>query len=105
MRIRGRPGSGNRVIATEVEHRGDQPDTDVRFQAVATAAVDPNLTMLGLTVNTAPMSQFRDLNDSPISRTAFFAAVAAGHKLVKVRGSLNLGSSTISWDREAEIED
>ena len=79
----------------------------MRFQAIATAAADPGLTMLGIAVNTAPISNnnFLDVNGVTISRSAFFSAVATGDKLVKVRGTLNIGSGPISWNREAELED
>jgi hypothetical protein len=103
VRVRGRPGSGSTVVATEVEVRSANPDSDVRFQAVASAAADPNLTMLGLTVNTSQINQFQDVIGNPISRAAFFNAIGTGGKLVKVRGTL-IGAS-INWNREAELED
>ncbi len=103
LRVRGRPGSGNTVIASEVEDRGNG-DTDVRFQAVASAVAAPNITMLGIVVDTSPISNnnFKDINDAIIGRSAFFAAAAPG-KLIKVRGTLSGG--TISWNQEIEFED
>ncbi len=103
LRVRGRPGSGNTVIATEVEDRGNG-DTDVRFQAVASAVAAPNITMLGIVVDTTPISNnnFKDVNDAIIGRTAFFAAAAPG-KLIKVRGTLS--GNSISWNQEIELED
>jgi hypothetical protein len=102
VRVRGRPGPAGTVIATEVEDRGTARN-DVRFQAIASSAADPNLTMLGITVNTSNISQFRDLNDAPISRAQFFNAIGAGNKLVKVRGALQLPG--VNWNDEAELED
>lgn len=102
VRVRGRPGPAGTVIATEVEDRGTARN-DVRFQAIASSAADPNLTMLDIVVNTSNIVQFRDLNDAPISRAQFFNAIGAGGKLVKVRGTLQLPG--VNWNQEAELED
>jgi hypothetical protein len=105
VRVRARPGTNGAVIATEVEFRNANPDTDVRFQAVVSSAANPNLTMLGITVNTANITDnnFLGLNDNIIGRAAFFNAIGAGNKLVKVRGTLQ--GATVNWNREAEFED
>ena len=104
MRIRGRPGAGNSVIATEVEHRNDAPDSRVILQAVASVVAAPNVTLQGIVVNTTPISDnnFKDINDAIIGRTAFFQQAAPG-RLIKVRGSL--AGSTITWDQEIQLED
>lgn len=104
MRIRGRPGAGSNVIATEVEHRDDAPDSRVILQAVASAVAAPNVTLQGIVVNTTPISDnnFKDINDASIGRTAFFQQAAPG-KLIKVRGSL--AGSTVTWDQEIQLED
>lgn len=105
VRVRARPGTNGAVIATEVEFRSANPDTDVRFQAMVSSAANPNLTMLGITVNTANISDnnFLGLNDNIIGRAAFFNAIGAGNKLVKVRGTLQ--GATVNWNQEAEFED
>lgn len=104
MRIRGRPGAGNNVIATEVEHRDNAPDNRVILQAVASAVAAPNVTLQGIVVNTTPISDnnFKDTNDLAIGRAAFFQQAAPG-RLIKVRGSL--AGSTITWDQEIQLED
>lgn len=104
VRVRGRPGPAGTVIATEVEDRGTARD-DVRFRAIASSAADPNLTMLGITVNTANISDnnFLGLNDNIIGRAAFFNAIGAGGKLVEVRGTLQLPG--VNWNDQAELED
>jgi len=105
VRVRGRPGSGNNVVATEVEVRSQTSSTDVRFQAIVTSAANPTLTMLGQSVNTSSISDnnFLGLSGNTIGRVAFFNAVAAGNKLVKVRGTMQ--GATINWNREAELEE
>ncbi len=105
VRVRGRPALNGGVIATELEFRNSNPDTDVRFQAVVSSAANPTLTMLGVTVNTANISDnnFLGFNDNVIGRAAFFNAVGSGNKLVKVRGTLQ--GATVNWNREAEFEE
>ena len=92
------------MIATEVEQKSVSPDARVIMQAVASAVAAPNVTLLGIVVDTTPISNnsFKDVNDTIIGRTAFFAAAAPG-KLIKVRGSLNGG--TVTWDQEIQFED
>ncbi|MFO1219215.1 MAG: DUF5666 domain-containing protein [Burkholderiaceae bacterium] len=105
VRVRARPGSGGTVVATEVELRSTNASTDVRFRAIATATISPNLTMLGLTINTSNIPQFRDLIDASITRDAFFNAVVASGstgRLVEVRGTQS--GATINWNREAQLE-
>ncbi len=104
LKIRGRPGSNGIVIATEIEQKSVSPDTRVIMQAVASAVAAPHVTLLGIVVDTSPISNnsFKDVNDAIIGRTAFFAAAAPG-KLIKVRGTLN--ASTVTWDQEIQFED
>lgn len=101
LRVRGRVNGSTSVIATRVEQRS--ADDDVDLQGPVQAVSNPNLTILGVTVNTAGISEneFRGLNDSAIGRTAFFNDVKVG-TLVKVNGRLNGG--VVTW-REAELED
>jgi hypothetical protein len=56
-----------------------------------------------VSVNTATIadSEFKDVNDSPIGRVAFFATVTP-NKLVKARGVISSG--TVAWD-QIELED
>jgi len=104
LRVRGRPGSGNTVIATEVEQRSVGPDTRVILQAVATAVSNPTVTLLGIVVDTTliPNGEFKDVNDNPIGRTAFFAAAAPG-RLIKARGTLS-GNAIVFGAQDGEIQ-
>lgn len=100
VRVRGRVGGSNSVIATRVEQRS--ADDDVDLQGPVQAVSNPNLTILGVTVDTSGISEanFRGLDDGTIGRTAFFNAVKVG-TLVKMQGRLN--GSVVTW-REAELE-
>jgi hypothetical protein len=101
IRVRGRLSIGTSVIVTRLELRS--PNNDVELQGKVESVSNPNLTILGITVNTASFADndFQGIDDSPIGRTAFFNAVKVG-TLVKVKGRLNGG--TVTW-REAELED
>lgn len=101
VRVRGRVGGSNVIIATRVERRSS--DDDVDLQGPVQAVADPNLTILGVTVNTAGLNDndFEGLNDQPIGRAAFFSAVRVG-TLVKAQGRLSGG--IVTW-REVELED
>jgi hypothetical protein len=101
LRVRGRRGAGNSVIATRVERRS--ADNDVDLQGPVDAVADPNLTILGVTVNTTSFAEndFKGPDDGQIGRTAFFNAVKVG-TVVKLKGRLNSG--IVTW-REAELED
>lgn len=101
VRVRGRVNGTSSVIATRLEQRS--ADDDVDLQGPVQSAANPHLTILGVTVNTAGLSDpdFTGVNDSAIGRTAFFSALSAG-TVVKVQGRLSGG--TVTW-REAEVED
>ncbi|MDP1945946.1 MAG: DUF5666 domain-containing protein [Nitrospirota bacterium] len=100
VRVRGRAGAGNSVIATRVEQRSASDEVDL--QGPVQAVSNPNLTILGVAMNTSALNNddFQGLNDQPIGRAAFFNAVNVG-TLVKMKGRLNGG--VVTW-REAELE-
>jgi hypothetical protein len=101
VRVRGRVGGNNSVIAARVEQRS--PSTDVDLQGPVQDESNPNLTILGVTVDTTGISSdnIKGLNEQVIGRAAFFNAVEVG-TLVKMKGRLGLG--ILTW-REAELED
>lgn len=101
VRVRGRLSGATGMVATRVEQRS--ADDDVDLQGPVQAVSNPNLTILGVPVNTSGMSEdeFKGLTDQSIGRAAFFTAVRVGG-LVKVKGRLTGG--VVIW-REAELED
>ena len=103
IRVRGRVSGPSSVIATRIVRRSVEPDVDVDLQGPVQVVSNPNLTILGVTVNTAALNDndFEGLNDQPIGRAAFFNAVKVG-ALVKVKGQLN--GAVVTWG-EAELED
>ncbi|MEO1575995.1 MAG: DUF5666 domain-containing protein, partial [Pseudomonadota bacterium] len=65
--------------------RDDDDDGEVRVDALVDAVADPQLTVLGLTVETTPNTQFEADDDAPITAETFFGSVAVGD-LVAVQG-------------------
>ncbi len=102
LRIRGRASGSNAVIATEVEKLS--PDTRVELQGPiqSITGADPSqvVRILGIDVDTTAIS-FHDIDDSVITRAAFFTKAVVG-KLVKARGTLG-GGGGINWS-EMELE-
>ncbi len=101
VRVRGRLNGTMGMVATRVEQRS--ADDDVNLQGPVQVVSNPNLTILGVSVNTSGISEdeFKGLNDQPIGRAAFFNAVKV-NALVKMKGRIIGG--VMSW-REAELED
>lgn len=103
LRIRGKAGPGNTVIATELEVRSTSSDRRVILRGPVSAAADPSLTILGVGVDTRTVgdNEFKDVGDVPIGRAAFFGALRAG-RVVQARGDLS--GSTVVWE-QMELED
>ena len=102
VRIRGRQGAGNTVVATEVELRSVTPDNKVSLQGVVQSpATEMFITILGIKIDTAGL-QLRGTDDSLVSQSTFFSSLKPDPTLVKVKGLLNVG--IVTW-REAELED
>ena len=105
VQVRGRLGSGANVIATEIDRTSTTPDNRVELQGPiqSITGTSPNqvVTILGVSVNTAGVV-FQDIDDSVITRDAFFAKAVVG-KLVKARGTL-VGGGGVTWS-EMELED
>jgi hypothetical protein len=101
VRVRGRVGSNNSVIAIRVEQRSG--DTDVDLQGPVQSISGQVLTILGVAVDTSTIrnDNFEGLNERLIGHAAFFNAVKEG-MLVKVKGRLD--GAVVTW-REAEFED
>lgn len=103
LRIRGRMGTGNTVIATELELRSTSSDARVILQGPTGAVANPSLSILGVVVDTSGVAEneFKDLRDAVVGRAAFFNALAVGDA-VTARGELRNGA--VRWD-QMELED
>jgi hypothetical protein len=102
VRIRGRQGAGNTVIATEVELIDTKADTKVSLQGVVQSLLVPStITILGIPIDTSGL-ELRGTDDllPPISSSAFFGAVKPTITIVKAQGDLTKPSV---W-KEVELE-
>jgi RecA/RadA recombinase len=98
VRVRGREGPNNTVLATRVESQGG---STVFLQGAVDTVATPDITVLGVTINTGAISQFMDADDNLISSATFFELLQPG-TLVKIKGDLQAGIAI--WS-EAELED
>jgi Domain of unknown function (DUF5666) len=100
LRVRGRPTGTNTVIAAEVEKLS--ASAQVILEGAVQSVANPHVTMLGVLINTSPISDsnFKGPDDVAIGRTAFFTALKVG-TLVKAKGILSGG--LVQWS-EIEIE-
>lgn len=100
IRVRGRQTGPNTVIAAEVEKLSAA--TQVILEGAVQSVASPNVTVLGVLINTAGISDsnFKGPNDVAIGRIAFFTAVKVG-TLVKAKGDWN--GVSIVWS-ELELE-
>lgn len=93
-------GAGADVIATKIE-RDDDDDNEVSLQGFIEALAQPDLTILGVTVQTTAGTQF-ELGDDEVSQAEFFGSVQVG-ELVDVQG-IQVSERAILAD-EVELED
>jgi len=103
VRVRGRPSGTNAIIATEVEKRS--ADTQVILEGPVQAVANPNVTVLGVAVDTSTIADgnFKGPNDGAMGRAAFFSAVKVG-SIVKAKGDL-IGGVVLWSEIELEGED
>lgn len=100
LRIRGKLGNGNSMIATRLELRSAR--SDIELQAPAQAITpETSIRLLGVDISTTGSLQYRDINDAAITRSAFFTA-ARVNGLIKANGTRSGG--TVTWT-ELELED
>lgn len=92
------------VVATRIVERNDRR---LVLQGPVTAkdAAAGTLVILGLTVQTGARTEYRDMNDSPLAATDFFAAIVPGTTVVKARGddASSLSGGTL-FARQVEFE-
>ena len=97
VEIRGFEDSGG-IVATLLER--EDFDDEVALRGFVESTADPNLIILGVTIETDGGTEFQDSSDQPITSADFFAQALGS--LVEVTGTLSNG--TINAD-EVELED
>lgn len=106
VKIRARQ-SGANLVATRIE--AVNPFQDVSIQGPVTAINGTAITLLGITIDTATIASIDDssgesnfkIEDVPVSRAAFLAALGVGD-IVKAKARIS-GDGSLSW-KEVEIE-
>lgn len=98
LEIRGTIDGSDRVIASEL--RRDDPDDVILQGKVDSFVANSSITILGVTFFTSGITQFEDVNDTPIPAGTFYGNVAAG-SLVKMKDD-QPGDGTAN---EVEFED
>lgn len=106
VEVRGRENSGAAtltVFAEELKVDDDSSKDSIKIQGSVDAVNNPQITILGVVVDTSgiPDSGFEGLNNQPISREQFFAAVSIGN-IVGAEGTLS--GVSVLWDK-IELED
>jgi len=94
------PGGSADIIAAILE-REDQ-DNEAILQGFVAAVNDPALEILGVTISTTG-AIFRDVDDTPLTATQFFAQVNVG-TLVKARGLETSDTALTATEVELELE-
>jgi hypothetical protein len=86
VEVRGIQGSGGELVATLVER--DEADTasELRGPAADIDLAARSLTILGAAIATTPSTQYRQVDDTPITAEAFFQALATD-ALVRAKGT------------------
>jgi len=97
-------GSGNiRAALFERDDADDDGDETV-LQGFVVSVSEPALEILGVTIQTEGGTEFRDVNDNPISAADFFDQVEAG-SLVKAEGVETGDTTIVAVEVEFELED
>ncbi|MBS0166823.1 MAG: hypothetical protein JSR29_12130 [Nitrospira sp.] len=99
VRVRGRVGGANSVIATRVELRS--ADNNITLQGPVQSIAGNVLVILSVPVDTSTVTQFESVSGSSENRAGFLAE-AHENSLVKIKGKLS--GSMVRWE-EAESED
>ncbi len=92
VEVRGNPSaSGSGIVALRVDANSSGNASRVFVRAVVTAKSNanpaaPTFTVLGFTITTSG-AEFRSSSDAPMTAADFFAAVEAGHTVIKARAA------------------
>lgn len=94
LKIHGRSAGGTDILASELERSG--PAAEVKFEGFIRSASDPQLVILGATINTSgiPGNRFIGTDGTAIGRSTFFQALTAGRK-VSLKGTW--AGNDVTW--------
>ena len=102
VEIRGtQTAASGSVLAALVER--EDPDSETELQGFVEAFNDPEITILGVRIDTTG-AVFRDENDAVLSRSEFFSRLAV-NALVKASGTESSAAAIDASEVEFELED
>ncbi|UCE76689.1 MAG: hypothetical protein JSU62_00195 [Gammaproteobacteria bacterium] len=105
LEIRGFVDDGGAVVASEVRRDGldgdDLSGEDVILQGPVSSAIEPSITILGVTFSTDASTEFENLLEQPISSSEFYGFLGIG-TLVKLKDDSVPGDGIAD---EASLED
>ncbi len=104
VEVRGRllSGSGTAVVfAEEIKIKDGSNENKVKLQGPVASIIEPEVTILGIDIDTTNIGEFEGPEDTQITREIFFATVLPGN-ILGAEGVLS--GSTIDWD-SIELED
>jgi hypothetical protein len=102
LEIRGRDRASDGLYASKVE-REDERNRNI-IQAFVETINGESLVILGITINTDNKTQYEDIDDSVLTKTAFFNKLASGD-LVKARGAKIDGTTLLAKELSLEAPD
>lgn len=102
VEARGQEQPPGEITAFLVERDDPDPATELRGFVEAGGANRPMLTILGVTIDTSG-AELRDVDDSPMSADAFWAAVSEG-SLVDAKGTETSPRALAATEVELEME-
>lgn len=94
LEIHGRPAGGNSLLAVELERSG--PTTEMKFEGFVRSAADPQLVILGATIDTSsiPDNRFIGNDGTAIGQSAFFQGLTTRRKIT-LKGTWT--GSVVNW--------
>ena len=106
VEIRGQEQPVGQITAVLLERDDSDPRTELRGFVEAGGKNDPNLTVLGVTINTVGVEVYRDsrgATDVPMTRADFWAAVQEG-SLVDARGTESGDTTLAATELELQMD-
>jgi len=95
LKIHGNPINATTVLATILSLQSETPQSDISLQGPLTDILAPNITILGLTIDTTFFDDDAfELEDTENGRSNFFNTVKS-NDIVEAEGTLN--GATITW--------
>jgi hypothetical protein len=105
LEVRGFLGSNGKFVASEIKKGSQKTDrAELRSTASSIDATAGSMVLLGININTSSGTEFKDHNDTVISRAAFFKALVENVTTVQAKWDTYNGDVNAPV-KELELED